>query len=71
VPTASGGTIFPNPTKAELWFVTNCNNKESAEIRIWDFNGKLISNSMINLEKGKNIIEIPGTGRRSPWNLSC
>jgi len=55
----TNGTIYPNPTQGELWFSTNIPVKETAEVYIWNAEGKIISCKKINLNTGENIIRIP------------
>lgn len=55
----SNASIYPNPTKGDLWFSFDGSIKETANLTIWDSNGKMIDHSKININKGENVIRIP------------
>ncbi|MEO6539199.1 MAG: T9SS type A sorting domain-containing protein, partial [Ferruginibacter sp.] len=53
-------TIFPNPTKGELWLSFNSAKKETADVYVLDATGKIIHNSILVIRSGENLIRIPG-----------
>jgi hypothetical protein len=52
--------VFPNPTRGELWLDTKNVLSGSADISIWNAQGKLISHATVKIIPGENLIQLPG-----------
>jgi Secretion system C-terminal sorting domain len=58
-------TIFPNPTRGELWFSVKAVVKETAEVSIWDTQGKLITSTMVKISLGENLLRLPDVAQHT------
>jgi hypothetical protein len=52
-------TVFPNPTQGQLWFSVNATASQTATVLIQDAQGKRISNTVLNIKNGENLLQLP------------
>ncbi|GAB2805986.1 T9SS type A sorting domain-containing protein [Ferruginibacter profundus] len=60
ISTGATATIFPNPTRGDLWLSVTGVTDENAAVSIWNATGKLISNTTIHVAAGDNLLKLPG-----------
>lgn len=53
-------SVFPNPSYGDLWFSVNSKVNETAEVFIYNTQGKLINNTKVNIVAGDNLLKLPG-----------
>ena len=51
--------LFPNPSHGELWLSFNAPINEMAEVCLWNAQGKLITNSILQMSAGQNHFKLP------------
>ncbi|MGF2410838.1 T9SS type A sorting domain-containing protein [Ferruginibacter sp.] len=59
-------SIFPNPTHGQLWLSVKGIINEAADVAIWNAQGKLISNTKVNIAAGENILQLPDLSNHTP-----
>ncbi len=59
-------SIFPNPFYEDLWFSVDASKKQEAKVQIWDMQGKLLNNYVIQLTKGRNILKMNSIAQFKP-----
>ena len=52
--------VFPNPTHGELWLSVKGTANETAQVAVWNTQGKLITTANVNIVAGENLIQLPG-----------
>ncbi len=55
--------LFPNPTTGEIWLAYKSSKNQSAEVNIWNLQGKLINVSKLGIIIGENLLKLPGLTR--------
>jgi hypothetical protein len=53
-------SVFPNPTHGELWLTVKGTANETAQVVVWNAQGKLIATAKVAIDAGENLIQLPG-----------
>jgi Secretion system C-terminal sorting domain len=53
-------SVFPNPTHGELWLSVKGTANETAQVAVWNTQGKLITTAKVTIVAGENLIQLPG-----------
>jgi hypothetical protein len=53
-------SVFPNPTHGELWLSVKGTANETAQVAVWNTQGKLITTAKVTIAAGENLIQLPG-----------
>ncbi len=52
--------MFPNPTTGEIWLTYTSSSNQTAEVNIWNLQGKLINFAKLQIVTGENLLNLPG-----------